>query len=117
MIKSFWGQHCIDMGDRWRTNIIKMHLQPSEKPQFSLNGKLLRAAAKERVTVEVAFPTRYGVVISKTPQEWLRGRKVQKKYNYDEPMDFYYHYVDDVFPREGRKKELFQAVGQMELIK
>ena len=117
MIKSIWGQKFIDMGDRFRMNIFKMHLQPGKHPQFSINGKLLRKALKEGVTVEVAFPERYGYVLSKTPTEWLKGHRVLKKYNYDEPMDFYYHDVPLNFPREGRKKELYQAVGQVELLR
>ena len=32
-------------------------------------------------------------------------------------MDFYYHDVPLNFPRDGRKKELFQAVGQVELLR
>jgi hypothetical protein len=116
MIRTYWGQKVLDMGDRWRTNIFKLHLSREKIPQFSLNGKLLRAAIRDNVpTIEVAFPNRYSVVVSKTPREWLQGVRVDKQYNYDTPMDFYYWNVPNVFPREGKKKDLLQAPGQLVL--
>src|SRR3990167_7177463 len=118
MIKSFWGQKVITMGDRWRTNIFKLHLQPTKSPVFSLNGKLLRAAQQARVVVEVAFPVRYGYVLSGTPEEWLKGRRELRASQFEDSdaMDFYYHEVPLNFPRDGRKKELYQAVGQIGLL-
>jgi|SRR3990167_9657169 len=119
MIRKYWGQSVIEMGDRWRMNIFKLHLQPNKQPVFSLNGKLLRAAQQARVVVEVAFPARYGYVVSKTPEEWLKGRRELRTSQFEDSdaLDYYYHEVPENFPREGRKKELYQAVGQRELFR
>ena len=114
-VLNFWGQKVLNLGDRWRTNILKVHLQPDKKPSFSLNGKLLRAADKANVLVEVAFPNRYGVVISKWPSEWLKGERklVKSQFEDGKDMDFFWHEVDAVFPRQGKKKETYQAEGQL----
>ena|SRR3990167_1968704 len=118
-IHSFWGQKALDLGDRWRTNIMRLHIQKGKSPSFSLNGKLLREADKAHVMVEVTFPTRYGYILAKTPKDWLRGRRELRASQFEDSdaMDFYYHEVPLNFPRDGRKKELYQAVGQIGLLK
>lgn len=114
---SYWGQHFVRLGDRWRTAIHKLHIQKGKVPQFSLNGKLLREAQKAGVVLDVAFTDRGGYVLSKTPKEWLQGRRElrQSQFTGSEAMDYYYHEVPAVFPRDGAKKFYYQAVNQMEL--
>ena len=120
MIRTYWNQKVLDIGYKWRTLIYKLHLQPGRPPSFSLNERMLAAAVRENVpALEVVFPDRYDYAISKSPLEWLSGaRKVvpTKIPGYKRDMVFYWHNVPLNFPREGRKKELFQAVGQERLI-
>ena len=112
-----WGQVYLDLGTKWRTCISKVFTQKGRVPRYSLNGKFLREAIKQGVKIiEVSFPER-GYVISKTPQELLRGEKVLKVYNQpNNPMDMYWHDVDMYFPRLGKKKDTYQAIGQQQLI-
>jgi hypothetical protein len=106
----------MDLGDRWRTNIDKIFIQSGKAPEFSLNGKMLRAAKSERVPIlEVAFPERQ-YLIAKSPDEWLAGRKELKPSKIGlGPMDFYHHEVDYYFPREGKHKDLYQSPDQLGL--
>ena len=114
---SIWGQTYLPMEERWRTCISKVFTQKDKPPQYSLNGKFLREAKRQGIKfIEVSFPER-SYVITKTPDELLSGEKVLKVYNQpNNPMDFYYHSVDSYFPREGKKKEIYQAVGQLQLV-
>ena len=107
----------LDLGDRLRTNIKKLHLQPGKRPSYSLNGKLLRYAERENVRIEVCFPTRDNYIVSMTATEALKGRKELRPSQFvgARDMDFYWLDIPEVFPREGKKKELYQHPDQVSL--
>lgn len=115
MTLTFWGQSVEDLGTKWQMRINKLFIQSGKAPRYSINGKLLREAIKKNVgVVEVVLPE---AVITKTPYEWLRGEKIMKvKLDPKNPMDFYMWEVPVTYPREGKKKETYQAIGQLEFI-
>ena len=116
-LKTFWGMAALDLGDRLRTNIKKLHLQPGKRPSYSLNGKLLRYAQRENVRIEVCFPTRDNYIVSMAATEALKGRKELRPSQFigAKDMDFYWYEVPQVFPVEGKKKELYQHPDQESL--
>src|SRR3990167_9521777 len=107
----------LDLSGMLRSNIKKLHLQPGKRPSYSLNGKLVRYAQRENVRIEECFPTRDNYIVSMAATEALKGRKELRPSQFvgAKDMDFYWLDIPEGFPREGKRKELYQHPNQERL--